>query len=320
MLSRAGQQRRPVLFCLRLFLGLATLGLIVRRVDPAEATLRATPHLLAAVILATIFLISSQAVAAFRWKLILADDLLPWSYLLRLYIIGEFFGLFLPTSVGGDAVRAVAAARSSERPDGAIATVLIDRGFGVLATIAYALLGLAVAPQSLANLSRSGIGWHAPGTTGTILVLGFIGLALLGLSRIGRVRAFWNEGMAASKRLLRAPVRLMSVAALSGLSQGLIILLWLTLAAGMNFGIPATTFLWAVPIVSLSALLPLTLAGLGLREVVWLVLLAGTGIAPADIVGFSLLYLACNILVGILGAFLFVSLGLTVESAHRARA
>jgi glycosyltransferase 2 family protein len=320
ILGQAGQQRRLVLFCLRLFLGLATLGLIASRVDLGGATLRANPHLLASVILATILLISSQAVAAYRWKLILAEDLLPWSYLLRLYIIGVFFGLFLPTSVGGDAVRAVAAARSSERPGGAIATVLIDRGFGVLATIAYALLGLAVAPQSLAVLSRSGMRWHAPGTTGTILVLGLIGLALLGLSRIARARAFWNEGMAALKRLLQAPARLMSVAVLAGLSQGLIILLWLTLAAGMNFGIPATTFLWAVPVVSLSALLPLTFAGLGVREGVWLVLLAGSSIASADILAFSLLYFACNVLVGLLGAFLFVSSGLAVTSADRARA
>ena len=320
ILSQDGQRRRAALFCLRLLLGLTTLGLIVSRVDLSGATVRPSPHLLAAIALATALWVSSQAVAAYRWKIILAEELLPWRYLLRLYIIGAFFGLFLPTSVGGDAVRAVAAARSSERPGGAIATVLIDRGFGVLATITYALLGLAIAPHSLAILSRSGMGWHIPGATGTILALVFIGFALLGLSRIDRVRAYWSEGMAALKRLLRAPGRLLSVIALAGVSQGLVILLWLTLAAGMNFGIPATTFLWAVPVVSLSALLPLTFAGLGVREGVWLVLLGDSSIAPADILAFSLLYFACNILVGILGAFLFVSSGLAVASADSARA
>jgi uncharacterized membrane protein YbhN (UPF0104 family) len=134
------------------------------------------------------------------------------------------------------------------------------------------------------------------------------------------VRAFWNDGTTALKRLVRVPTRLVRVAALAGVSQGLIVLLWYTLAAGMNFQIPATTFLWAVPVVSLSALLPLTFAGLGVREGVWLVLLAGSSIAPADIVAFSLLYFACNILVGILGAFLFVSSGLAVEPVDRARA
>jgi uncharacterized membrane protein YbhN (UPF0104 family) len=309
-----------MVLCLRLLLGLTMLGLIVSRVDLSEATVRPSPHLVAAIILATGFWILSQAVAAYRWKIILAEELLPWSYLLRLYLIGAFFGLFLPTSVGGDAVRAAAAARSSERPGGAVATVLIDRAFGFLATIAYALVGLVVAPESLATLSRSEMRWHAPGTTGTILLLGLVGVALLALSRVDRLRGFWNEGMAALKRLLRAPSRLLSVAGLAGITQGLIILLWLTLAAGMNLGIPAATFLWAVPVVSLSALLPLTFAGLGVREGVWLLLLAGSSIAPADILAFSLLYFACNILVGLLGAFLFVSSGLAIESADRARA
>lgn len=303
-----------MLFWLRLLLGLTTLGLIVSRVDLNGARVRPSPHLLAAVILATGLWILSQAIAALRWKLILADDLLPWSYLLRLYIIGVFFGLFLPTSVGGDAVRAVAAARSSEQPGGAIATVLIDRGFGVLATLGYLILGLAVAPESPALLSRLGVLRHAPGTPATILVFIVIALALLGFSRIGKVRTFWNDGMAALARLLRSPSRLARVVALAAVSQGLILLLWYTLAAGMNFRIPATTFLWAVPLVSLSALLPITFAGLGVREGAWLVLLAGSSIASADIVAFSLLYFACNILVGTIGAVLFVSWGLAAES------
>jgi uncharacterized membrane protein YbhN (UPF0104 family) len=63
-------------------------------------------------------------------------------------------------------------------------------------------------------------------------------------------------------------------------------------------------------VVSLSALLPVTFAGLGIREGVWLVLLGGSSIPPADIVAFSLLYFACNILVGITGGVLFVSSGL----------
>lgn len=320
LLRQVGERRRPVLVWLRLLLGLMTLGLIFSRIDPGGATVRPSPHLLAAVILGSGFWTLSSGVAALRWKLILAEELLPWSYLLRLYIIGEFFGLFLPTSVGGDAVRAVAAARSSERPGRAIATVLIDRGFGVLATLGYAVLGLTVAPDSLAILSRGGIRWQVPGTTGTILILVGISVTLLGLSRVQRVRAFWRDGFEALKRLVRAPSRLVRVAALAGVSQGFIILLWYTLATGMNFGIPATTLLWAVPVVSLSALLPLTFAGLGVREGVWLVLLAGSSIPSADIVVFSLLYFACNILVGLLGAFLFVSSGLAIESSDSVRA
>jgi uncharacterized membrane protein YbhN (UPF0104 family) len=84
----------------------------------------------------------------------------------------------------------------------------------------------------------------------------------------------------------------------------------------MGFELPAFTLLWAVPVVSLSVLLPVTFAGLGVREGVWLLLLADTGIAPADILAFSLLYFGCNLLVGIIGGLLFVSRGLAVRPVN----
>jgi uncharacterized membrane protein YbhN (UPF0104 family) len=110
------------------------------------------------------------------------------------------------------------------------------------------------------------------------------------------------------------------VTILALVSQGLIILLWYLLARGVHFTLPTSTFLWAVPLVSLSALLPVTFAGLGVREGVWLVLLSDSGIPPADVVAFSLLYFACTLLVGITGGLLFVTSGMTLASADSAGA
>jgi hypothetical protein len=296
------------------------LSLILSRIDLRAATVRPTPLLLTAIVGATGLLVMSQAAAALRWKNVMGDDLLPWSYLLRLYMIGSFFGLFLPTSVGGDAVRAVAAARSSGRAGRAMASVLVDRAFGVLACICYAALGLILAPESIAILDGGVMSWSVPGLAGTGLILLIAGLAVLILSRSGRVRALWHQGIATVADLARSPRRLGRVAALAVVSQGLLVLLWYLLARGVNFTLPTSTFLWAVPLVSLSALLPVTFAGLGVREGVWLVLLNGSGIPPADIVAFSLLYFVCNLLVGISGGLLFVLSGVTMAAAGGARA
>jgi uncharacterized membrane protein YbhN (UPF0104 family) len=77
----------------------------------------------------------------------------------------------------------------------------------------------------------------------------------------------------------------------------------------MHLDLPAVFLIWAVPVVTLTALLPVTFSGLGLREGAWLLLLAGSGIPRADIVAFSLLYFVCNVLVGVLGGLLFVATG-----------
>ena len=307
------------MFWLRLCVGLSVLDLILRRIDPRAATFHLSPLLLAAIGGATGLLILSQAVAALRWKIILADDRLPWAYLVRLYMIGSFFGLFLPTSVGGDAVRAIATARSSNRTGRAIASVLIDRGFGVVATMLYAVLGFALEPDSIAILAGDRIRWEAPNLASIGLALAAVGVAALLLSRSARVVSVWHDGRVIFADLARSPQRLGKVLSLAVASQGLIVLLWYTLSRGMNLPLPGYMFLWAVPVVSLSALLPVTFAGLGIREGVWLVLLAGTAIPRANIVAFSLLYVVCNILVACTGGILFVSQGLKVEPSGRAQ-
>lgn len=320
LLRQAGQRASTVLFWLRLLVGLGVLGLIISGVDLGAATVRPSPLLLAAIAGATGLLIVSQAVAALRWKIVLSDDRLPWIYLFRLYIIGSFFGLFLPTSVGGDALRALATARSSARAGRAMASVLIDRGFGVVATFVYAGLGLILAPESLAVLNGDAVSSRAPGLAVSGLALAATGVGVLILRRSARVLALWHEGIATLGDLARSPRRLGRVSALALVSQGLIVLLWYTLARGMNFALPTSTFLWAVPLVTLSALLPVTFSGLGVREGVWLVLLAGSAIPQADVVAFSLLYFVCNLLVGVTGGILFVSSGLALAPADGAPA
>jgi len=73
-----------------------------------------------------------------------------------------------------------------------------------------------------------------------------------------------------------------------------------------------------VPFVSLAAMLPITLSGLGVREGVWVLLLAPLGIAGANAIGFSLSYYAANGIVGILGGVVFAVLGTDAAASQSA--
>ena len=57
---------------------------------------------------------AGQAISAWRWKILLGPVQLQASYprLLSFYFTGMFFNLFLPTIVGGDAVKALLLASS----------------------------------------------------------------------------------------------------------------------------------------------------------------------------------------------------------------
>lgn len=69
----------------------------------------------------------------FRWFILVRAQDLPLSLLnaLRLGLVGFYFSSFLPSSIGGDIVKAVMIAREQRRRTVAVATVLIDRALGL---------------------------------------------------------------------------------------------------------------------------------------------------------------------------------------------
>lgn len=306
---------RLVVFLARLAVAVGLLAAIFSRIDLRTANVNPNLTLVVAVAVATGLLLLSQGVSALRWRIVLGDDRLRWGYLFRLYVIGSFFSLFLPTSVGGDGVRAAAVARSSTRAGRAMASVLIDRGLGVLAALVYVAAGLSLAPRTLDDLVGSQVTWHWPGWAVAGLVVVSAGVAATLVARSGRFRQVWCDGLTTLADLTRSPRGLVGLSGLALVSQALIIVLWYTLARGMNLALPAATFLWAVPLVALGSLLPVSVSGLGVREAVWLALLARSPVSHGSVVAFSLLYFVCTALVGVLGGILFAVLGIAPPAA-----
>jgi len=299
-----------VRFALRLVVGVGLLTLVLRRVSWDALDVVEPSRLAFGVMAALLLLLTGQAVAALRWKVLLGPGSPPWSYLARLYLIGTFFSLFLPTVVGGDAVRAVATAHSTNRTGGAVASVLLDRLFGVAAMLAYLVIGLLTAP-AIAGTMLGRAEWQVPQKLPLMLVLaaGLAAVTTLVARRSARFRAIVQQGWTAIAELSRCPGRAVRALALGFVVQGLYIGLWMFLAGAMRFDLPPATFFVAVPLVTLGTMLPVSLAGLGLREGAWLLLLRNAGIPEAQIVAYSLLYFAANLLVGVVGGGLLVGWG-----------
>jgi uncharacterized membrane protein YbhN (UPF0104 family) len=318
----AGSSRPSLLrFWLRLGAGVLLLGFILSRVDLSALARSWGPRSALGVAGAALLLLAGQSVAALRWKLILGAGSPPWTYLVRLYVIGGFFSLFLPTVVGGDLVRAAAAARGSGRAGGVVASVLLDRSLGVLAMAGYAVLGILLAPDPA---SRLGSGLRFRFSTGAVLAgLGLLlvaGLAAaLFVRRSARLRQAARDALAVAGGLARSPRLLVQAVALGFVVQGLYIVLWLVLARSTALPLPGLTLLVAVPIVTLAAMLPVTLGGLGVREGAWLLLLGGSGIPPEQTLAFSLLFFATNLVTGLVGGLVFVLAGTGLRDADPGR-
>jgi hypothetical protein len=293
---------------LRLVFGVAVLAFVLSRVDVSTVSLTFGPRLYVGVAVASILLLLGQVVAALRWKVVWGTGSPSWLYLSRLYLIGGFFSLFLPTSVGGDAVRAAAATQASGRAGAVVASVLLDRFLGTIALMVYGIAGLLLAPQFARRLLDAA----QLKTSSTTIVLAVVaavvlgGLLLLLVRRSAKSRAMVTDGVTAVMELARKPRALLTALALAFVVQGIYLLLWLTLGLAISLPIPASTLLVTVPIVTAATMLPITLNGLGVREVAWLLLLGPTGVSRGQIVSFSLLYFVANLIVGITGGLLFM--------------
>jgi len=301
----------PLRFVMRLLVGVLLLALIVSRIGRPDLGAPPGPRLFGGIVAAALLLLLGQSVAALRWKVVLGSGSPRWGYLTRLYIIGGFFSLFLPTVVGGDMVRAAAAAQATRRPGGVIASVLIDRALGALALAGYGLLGLLLAPELV---SRLAVASRLRLPTAGVVLMGMAVAAILMLAaprllRVPRIGAAARDGWQALRDLARSPRALVTAILLGFVVQGLYILLWVLLAQAVRLPVAASTLLLAVPIVSVFAMMPVTLNGLGVREGAWLLLLGASGIPDSRIVGFSLLFFLTNLITGLVGGALFVVRG-----------
>jgi uncharacterized membrane protein YbhN (UPF0104 family) len=307
--------RATVGVLVRIALGAVILAFVVRRADPGAATLRwdagASAGLAAAVALVAL----AQVLSAARWRLVLGpDDAPPFGRLLRLYLVGQFFSLFLPTSVGGDAVRAVAVSRGARRPAWAVSSVVFERFLGLVTLLAMLAIGGSAAPGVFrASAGRADLGMELGGGRIAIAVVLFLAISIAGvrtMRRSPRVRRAAGEAAALWTGLAARPAAFGAALAASLGVQGAYVAAWMTLGAGLRLPVGWGEMLVFVPFVSLAAMVPVTVAGIGVREGAWALLLAPYGVAAADAVAFSLLYFLAFCLVGAAGGVVFALQGM----------
>ncbi len=299
---------------LRVVIGAALLAWVVRRADLHELSIQMGPRLALGVLAAIGLLAVAQGLAALRWRVILGSSAPAWSYLFRLYLIGLFFSLFLPTSVGGDTVRAAAASARRRGDAGlAVASVVLDRVVGVLALVFYCALGILVDTSSVSQLAKR-VEWKVPGTP--VLALGAtaavvaLALVVVALQRSATVRSAVAQARQVTLAFVKSPTAVIKAMGLGLAVQATYILVWAGLGQGLAWRLSLGFLLFAVPFVSLCAMAPVTISGLGVREGAWLLLLAPLGIPAAHAVAYGLLYFLCVMAVAGIGGLLFAVRGL----------
>ncbi len=239
-----------------------------------------------------------QSFSSWRWKL-LAGPLgfgQPYSRFRSLFYIGTFFNLFLPTSIGGDAVRAWKLAEAPVQRLAALGSVIADRVAGVAAMLVMACLVTLLAHPELPDWVLL-LPWGAMGGLLCIfLVLPWLAqkltkfrLLLLGL---GWSRGGWKTWWQAL--------------GLSFIVQGFSTLQVILLGIALGLPVPWQSYLLVVPLVTLLTMLPLSLNGVGVREGGLFLLLAPYGVTLEQAIALGLGWLALGLGVGLVGGIIYL--------------
>ena len=88
--------------------------------------------------------LTDRFLMAYKWHLLIrvrGVGLSLWASL-KAYLISGFFGAFLPTSIGGDIYRVYYTGRKVQQTDEVVASVVVERAIGIIASATFALFGL----------------------------------------------------------------------------------------------------------------------------------------------------------------------------------
>ncbi len=228
----------------------------------------------------------------FKWQVILrvTGVQLRWADAARCYCAGLFANLCLPSLVGGDVLRAGLAMRITGRKEAVVVGSLLDRFIDILALGVLVTGAGLVAPRALGAHVGAVLAVVASGVGAVILVTLLLVRSRPPTRWSGRAR----RQIARARLALRAVTRRMTITSAGlGLAvgvQGLFVLLNAFL--GLSIGLSAPLRVWFLtwPLAKLAALAPVSLGGLGVREIAFAGLLQPFGIPFPLAVAQSLLW------------------------------
>lgn len=244
-------------------------------------------------------------ISVVRWNILLqAQNVrIPFSDLLYSYLVASFFNAFLPTTIGGDAIRMLDTRAHTGGKTRSAAVIFVDRFTGFFAMVAMALVALPFAHDLL-----------PPGfyISEMVWALAFLFVAFV-------VAILWPRKKASLENatlLARFHACLVSfadrkpqlgAAFLWGLLlQVNVVFHYYLLCWALGFRLPLLFLFIVIPLMKIFLLFPVSINGIGLRENAFAYFLQGKGVGVAASLALSWLDLGMTLVFALIGGVVYV--------------
>ena len=311
-----GGRRRVLSTVLKVAVTAALYAAVFYTIDVGRLWARLQTVAIGWVALGVVAYAGGQWLSAWRWWLLLRPVRLdvPYLRMVAFYFIGMFFNIFLPTIVGGDAVKAILLARETGAPARSTMSVFMERNVGLFALLTIATAAAFVAPPVDVkgfNLLQLTLLVFAAFVAANIVLASRPAYRLVdhlvALTPLARIRS-----RAASLYEALVPYRearwrgLVAAAAVqSFLFQAVVILVVFLNANALGLSVPVSALAVFVPLISLAGMLPISVNGLGVREALYLLLFGRLGVPADAAVSLALLYFAVTLAASLPGGVVY---------------
>lgn len=288
------KQTSLVSLAVKISVSLLLLAWVFHKFDfgAAMVAVRAANVWILALVLGLVVL--KNVFSSWRWQVLLAarGPKVPFLELFKLYFIGVFFNNFLPSSVGGDIVKAYKLSKYTDKAFDSSVSVFMERFVGI---VALAFIG-AAAPMFV-------FGW-----VGAIGFIGFIGAFVFGLWLVGklsRIHPIFKKLWGAIAFYKEAPRVLATAFGLSLIIQTLSLGSQVLVFWSLGYRIPIFQALVVLPIVNIATFVTLLPNGWGAQEALYALLFGMLGINKTISVTVSLVYRFLTLLTALLGGLIY---------------
>ena len=233
---------------------------------------------------------------------------------MKFSFVGQFYAMVLPGQITGEIAKAYRVSRGSNENAGKVtASIAVDKIIGLIGVMFVTILGLLFTDLPEKNT------W-----IGSIVLLSLIFITIfvfisneyvhqktqkllqkseIRFFNLGKVFVFIKGVFEGFKQYSSNPKTLIVSLFLAILFQILAVLIILIFALGLDIHIPFQNYFWIFGIVSLAVMLPVTVAGLGVREGLFVYFLLQFNVPPEQGLILSLSVFSLQVLAACIGAF-----------------
>lgn len=305
--------KKKIKFIIRLTASIALLGWLISTTGTASIAQAFYSVPLWAWVLAIASYLTSQIISSIRWQGISTALGFSGSSIrfIKLYFTGMFFNLFLPTSIGGDVLKAVFLSGKGNEGGKMKAgyTVLTDRVFGMAGLFILGSLTVIIFNDLLPFVFSA-----------TLVITTLCGIASIILipksaeyilkiwprfkDKVNIMLQLWQiQGTILRAVLLSLPVQFFGITVLAILGDA------------MDIDVEPAYYFAIFPVIAVLTILPISLSGLGVREGTLACFLAFKDVPEEQAVALGLGFFAVQAVISLVGGLMYVT-GTHIEKSQ----